>query len=49
MSKSKLLIHIYGAFGSETSMLGRCLAEKLDFAFLDSNDYFWLLVDKKSR
>lgn len=49
MSKSKLLIHIYGASGSGTSTLERYLAEKFNFAFLDSDDYFWLLAGKKSR
>ncbi len=47
MSKSKLLIHIYGAFGSGTSTLGRYLAEKFGFAFLDSDDYFWLPTNPK--
>lgn len=43
----KPLIHIYGASGSGTSTLGRYLAQRLDFAFLDADDYFWLPTDPK--
>jgi adenylate kinase family enzyme len=43
----KPLIHIYGASGSGTSTLGRYLAKRLDFAFLDADDYFWLPTDPK--
>lgn len=43
----KPLIHIYGASGSGTSTLGRYLSERLGFAFLDSDDYFWLPTDPK--
>lgn len=35
-------ILITGASGSGTSTLGRALAEKLDGAFFDVDDYFWL-------
>lgn len=47
MSKSKLLIHIYGAFGSETSTLGWYLAERFGFASFDSDDCFWLPTNPK--
>ncbi len=43
----KPIIHIYGASGSGTSTLGRYLSEKFGFAFLDSDDYFWLPTDPK--
>ena len=43
----KPLIHIYGASGSGTSTLERYLTEKFSFAFLDSDDYFWLPTDPK--
>lgn len=43
----KPLIHIYGASGSGTSTLGRYLAEQFQYAFLDSDDYFWLPTDPK--
>ena len=43
----KPLIHIYGASGSGTSTLGRYLAEQFHYAFLDSDDYFWLPTDPK--
>lgn len=43
----KPLIHIYGASGSGTSTLERYLVEKFNFAFLDSDDYFWLPTDPK--
>ncbi len=39
---SKTVIHIYGASGSGTSTLGRYIAEQLGYAFLDTDDYFWL-------
>lgn len=43
----KPLLHIYGASGSGTSTLGRYLAEQFQYAFLDSDDYFWLPTDPK--
>lgn len=42
---SKNIIHIYGASGSGTSTLARCLAEHLGYAWLDTDDYFWLPTD----
>lgn len=35
-------IHVMGASGSGTTSLGRALAEKLDIAHLDTDDFFWL-------
>jgi len=43
----KQIIHIYGASGSGTSMLGRQLADALGFAFMDTDDYFWMPTDPK--
>lgn len=43
----KQIIHIYGASGSGTSTLGRKLADKLGFAFMDTDDYFWMPTDPK--
>ncbi len=36
------VIHIFGASGSGTSTLGRAIAEKAGFRFLDTDDYYWL-------
>ena len=38
----KQVIHIFGASGSGTSTLGRALAEKTGFRFMDTDDYYWL-------
>ena len=38
----KHVIHIFGASGSGTSTLGRALAEKTSFRFMDTDDYYWL-------
>ena len=38
----KRVIHIFGASGSGTSILGRALAEKTGFRFMDTDDYYWL-------
>lgn len=38
----KPVIHIFGASGSGTSTLGRALADRLNYTFMDSDDYFWL-------
>lgn len=35
------VIHIYGASGSGTSTLGRCVSDKLGYHFMDTDDYFW--------
>jgi len=35
-------IHILGASGSGTTTLGRALAERLQYAHFDTDDYFWL-------
>ena len=41
----KNIIHIFGASGSGTSTLGRAVAEKTGYAFLDSDDYIWAPTD----
>jgi adenylate kinase family enzyme len=38
-------IHIFGPSGSGTSTLGRALAKKLDYRFLDTDDFYWLPTD----
>ena len=38
-------IHILGASGSGTTTLGRALAERLQCAHFDTDDYFWLPTD----
>ena len=42
---SKHIIHIFGASGSGTSTLGRVLAEKTGYTFLDSDNYIWTPTD----
>lgn len=42
---SKTVVHIFGASGSGTSTIGRALAERLGYRFMDTDDYFWLPVD----
>ena len=38
-------IHILGASGSGTTMLGRALSERFGYAHLDTDDYFWEPTD----
>ena len=38
----KRVIHIFGASGSGTSTLGRAVADRAGFRFLDTDDYYWL-------
>jgi adenylate kinase family enzyme len=38
-------IHILGASGSGTTTLGRALAERLQYAHFDTDDYFWVPTD----
>ena len=38
-------IHILGASGSGTTTLGHALAERLNYAHFDTDDYFWLPTD----
>ena len=38
-------IHVMGASGSGTTSLGRALAERLDIAHLETDDFFWLSTD----
>lgn len=37
----KHVIHIYGASGSGTSTIGKFIADKLGYFFMDTDDYFW--------
>ena len=37
----KQVIYVYGASGSGTSTFGRYLAKRLDYFFMDIDDYFW--------
>ena len=39
------VIHIFGASGSGTTTLARCIAERWGYAHLDSDDFFWLPTD----
>ena len=41
----KRIIHIFGASGSGTSTLGRAVAERTGYTFLDSDDYLWMPTD----
>lgn len=43
--KMRRVIHIYGASGSGTSTLGRSVAERLGYTFMDTDDYYWLPSD----
>ena len=43
--RMKHIIHIFGASGSGTTTLGRAVAEKTGYAFLDSDDYIWAPTD----
>ena len=48
MGKYKAMIkriHILGASGAGISTLGRALAERLQYAHFDTDDYFWLPTD----
>lgn len=45
METKAVVVHIYGASGSGTSSLGRFLAEKAGFYFMDTDDYYWLPTD----
>ena len=42
---NKNVIHIFGASGSGTSTTGRFIARKLNFYFMDTDDYFWMPTD----
>ena len=42
---SQHIIHIFGASGAGTSTLGRAVAEKTGYTFLDSDDYLWMPTD----
>ena len=38
---SNAIIHIFGASGSGTSTLGLYISERLGYAFMDTDDYYW--------
>lgn len=40
-----MILHIFGGSGSGTSTLGRAVAEKYGYVFLDTDDYFWMPTD----
>lgn len=40
-----MILHIFGGSGSGTSTLGRAIAEKYGYVFLDTDDYFWMPTD----
>lgn len=42
---SKQIIHIFGASGAGTSTLGRAVAQRTGYTFLDSDDYIWAPTD----
>ena len=39
------VIHLFGASGSGTSTLGRAIAERCNYFFMDTDDYFWEPTD----
>lgn len=39
---SKNFIHIYGPSGSGTTTLAEYISKKLNYFFMDTDDYFWL-------
>lgn len=41
------VIHLFGASGSGTTTLGRALAERLGYAHMDTDDYYWLPTDPR--
>ena len=41
----KQVIHIFGASGSGTTTLGKAIADRTGYRFLDSDDYLWLPTD----
>jgi len=41
----KNIVHILGASGSGTSTLGKALADKIEYKWLDTDDYFWIATD----
>ena len=47
VTELKQVIHIFGASGSGTSTLGREIANRLGYRFMDTDDYFWMPTDPK--
>lgn len=41
----KNIIHLFGASGSGTSTLGRAIADRCNYFFMDTDDYFWEPTD----
>lgn len=42
LNENKRVIHIYGASGSGTTTLAKYISDKLNYLFMDTDDYFWL-------
>lgn len=42
---AKKIIHIYGASGSGTTTLAKYISEKCNYAFMDTDNYFWKPTD----
>ena len=42
LNENKSVIHIYGASGSGTTTLAKYISDKLNYLFMDTDDYFWL-------
>lgn len=41
----KNIIHIFGPSGGGTSTLGKYICKKLEYFFMDTDDYFWLQTE----
>lgn len=41
----KRVIHLYGASGSGTSTIGRFISTKMNYYFMDTDNYFWEPTD----
>lgn len=46
---AKNVIHLFGAAGSGTSALGRYIAAKAGFFFMDTDDFYWAPTDPPFR
>lgn len=41
------VIHIFGASGSGTLTIGQYICKKCGYYFMDTDNYFWELTDRK--